>query len=69
MNDAGGCSYCGQQNVLSGLLKCGRCKSEFYCSKVCQKQHWKKGHKERCKAASVQGKGMFNYLYTCTYSL
>ena len=48
------CSFCGEQEM--DLLRCGRCKSVFYCSKVCQKQHWKKGHKERCKAMSSQGK-------------
>ena len=48
------CSYCGEQEL--DLLRCSECKSEFYCSKICQKQHWKKGHKERCKAMSGQGK-------------
>lgn len=48
------CSYCGEQEL--DLLRCSQCKSEFYCSKICQKQHWKKGHKESCKAMSGQGK-------------
>jgi hypothetical protein len=31
------------------LLKCGACKKVFYCSKECQKTHWKQGgHREEC---------------------
>jgi hypothetical protein len=31
------------------LLKCGACKKVFYCSKECQKIHWKQGgHREEC---------------------
>jgi hypothetical protein len=30
------------------LQLCGQCKSVFYCSSVCQKQHWKQ-HKQVCK--------------------
>jgi uncharacterized C2H2 Zn-finger protein len=37
------------------LLKCGACKKVFYCSKECQKTHWKQGgHREEC--AKVNGK-------------
>ncbi|KAM9727899.1 egl nine homolog 1 isoform 2-T2 [Menidia menidia] len=39
------CELCGK---LENLLKCGRCRSSFYCSKEHQKQHWKK-HKLICK--------------------
>ena len=28
--------------------KCSRCKQQFYCSKDCQKMHWKRGHKKVC---------------------
>lgn len=35
---------------MENLLKCGRCRSSFYCSKEHQKQHWKK-HKLICKEA------------------
>ncbi|XP_078326346.1 uncharacterized protein LOC111126427 [Crassostrea virginica] len=52
MNAAEGCSFCGQQQT--DLLRCSRCKNTFYCSKICQKKHWKKGHKEMCKTACSQ---------------
>ncbi|XP_028324787.1 egl nine homolog 1 isoform X1 [Gouania willdenowi] len=39
------CELCGK---MENLLKCGRCRSSFYCSKDHQKQHWKK-HKLSCK--------------------
>ena len=53
MNTLMACSNCGIQEL--DLLRCGQCKSEFYCSKVCQKQHWKKGHKETCMAIICLG--------------
>ena len=41
------CAYCGTSGAK---LTCGKCKAAHYCSKPCQKQHWKNGHKERCLA-------------------
>lgn len=41
------CELCGK---MENLLKCGRCRSSFYCSKEHQKQHWKE-HKLICKEA------------------
>ncbi|XP_070771764.1 egl nine homolog 1 isoform X3 [Enoplosus armatus] len=41
------CELCGK---MEHLLKCGRCRSSFYCSKEHQKQHWKE-HKLICKEA------------------
>lgn len=41
------CELCGK---IENLLKCGRCRNSFYCSKEHQKQHWKK-HKLICKEA------------------
>ncbi|KAJ4949484.1 hypothetical protein JOQ06_020999 [Pogonophryne albipinna] len=38
------CELCGK---MENLLKCGRCRSSFYCSKEHQKQHWKK-HRLMC---------------------
>ena len=31
------------------LKKCGRCGKAYYCSKNCQKKHWKSGHKRNCQ--------------------
>ena len=31
------------------LKKCGRCEKAYYCSKDCQKKHWKSGHKRNCQ--------------------
>ena len=45
-------SGCGKQLAadLAEQKKCGRCKSTFYCSRRCQKQHWAAGgHKEDCE--------------------
>ncbi|XP_051945552.1 egl nine homolog 1 [Xyrauchen texanus] len=39
------CELCGK---MENLLKCGRCRISFYCSKEHQKQHWKK-HKLTCR--------------------
>uniref|UniRef100_A0A9R1SDS6 hypoxia-inducible factor-proline dioxygenase n=2 Tax=Cyprinus carpio TaxID=7962 RepID=A0A9R1SDS6_CYPCA len=44
------CELCGK---MENLLKCGRCRSSFYCSKEHQKQDWKK-HKRVCKEADKQ---------------
>ena len=43
------CGSCCKQAVQDGheLLKCSRCKNQWYCSKYCQKQHWEM-HKTVC---------------------
>ncbi|KAL2082866.1 hypothetical protein ACEWY4_020639 [Coilia grayii] len=41
------CELCGK---MENLLKCGRCRNSFYCSKDHQKQDWRK-HKLVCKEA------------------
>ena len=33
----------------SKLLKCSQCRQIKYCSRECQREHWKKAHKEHCK--------------------
>ena len=34
---------------MAKAFKCGRCFSESYCSRACQKQRWKRVHKKHCK--------------------
>ncbi|CAB9517774.1 MYND finger [Seminavis robusta] len=46
------CFQCGKQQPT--LSKCSRCKVAQYCSKHCQKLHWKQcGHKSRCMAPTA----------------
>jgi hypothetical protein len=42
-------------------LSCGTCRSAVYCSKVCQKEHWKE-HKKICKYLNV-GEGAMQVRY------
>ena len=48
------CSQCGSTTRQDGtggkLFKCA-CRTVLYCSKECQKQSWKEGHKAVCSAA------------------
>ncbi|XP_048252831.1 poly [ADP-ribose] polymerase tankyrase-2-like isoform X2 [Haliotis rufescens] len=42
------CVECGDQ-PLTGLKTCGQCQGPLYCSKECQRKHWKEGgHKKEC---------------------
>lgn len=43
------CGFCGAEK--ENLSKCSRCKCVYYCSKECQKSHWK-AHKPKCKTTS-----------------
>ncbi|XP_034299521.2 uncharacterized protein [Magallana gigas] len=47
MNVTGECSFCGQWSTH--LLRCSQCKEVYYCSRDCQRGHWREGHRERCK--------------------
>ena len=40
------CALCQSRGKL---LMCSKCCLVSYCSKECQKQHWKEGHKTHCK--------------------
>ncbi|KAJ7584640.1 hypothetical protein C8J56DRAFT_154753 [Mycena floridula] len=43
-------SSCRSPKQLSAACKrCGGCHLTFYCSKVCQKEHWNDGHREMCR--------------------
>ncbi|WCJ30469.1 Ubiquitin carboxyl-terminal hydrolase 18 [Euphorbia peplus] len=54
------CANCGD----SGSKKCSRCKSVFYCSAKCQREHWNSGHKSKCKEPaklSLERNGKTNF--------
>ena len=42
------CSRCNHFKYSNNLLKCTRCKKNYYCDKICQKADWKY-HKHICK--------------------
>lgn len=44
------CAVCGrsQQEFNRQFLACSKCKAFPYCSKTCQKIHWRDGHKHDC---------------------
>jgi ankyrin repeat protein len=45
------CSCCKSQlSNVKKYYKCSQCKLVYYCGPECQKQHWRNGHKEVCKA-------------------
>ena len=47
------CENCGRSpEERETFNHCSRCKVVAYCSKACQKQHWRGGHKDTCQAAS-----------------
>jgi hypothetical protein len=47
------CANCGSRK--KGELKaCARCKAFQYCSKKCQVEHWKDGHKVDCKGHWIE---------------
>ncbi|XP_067391847.1 egl nine homolog 1 isoform X2 [Emydura macquarii macquarii] len=57
----GGCSerdrqYCELCGKMENLLRCGRCRSSFYCSKEHQRQDWKK-HKLVCRSGAAAAAG------------
>lgn len=44
------CATCGKEaKDIERLKACSRCRVFHYCSKDCQVQHWKDGHKVDCK--------------------
>ena len=44
------CTNCSSSSALGakGLLRCSRCLAARYCSRECQRSHWKAGHKQVC---------------------
>lgn len=37
------------ESRIGEFKQCSKCRLKYYCSKKCQKQHWKYGHKAECK--------------------
>jgi len=44
------CFLCGKEGRSPPLRRCSQCEIAYYCSKTCQKGHWKQ-HKAACIAA------------------
>lgn len=42
------CAHCGVTKLVNVLLRCGKCKNEYYCDVGCQRAHWKV-HKTVCR--------------------
>lgn len=48
------CAFCEKRpDSGSSLRSCSCCKVTFYCSKDCQRAHWKAGHKDVCSESEV----------------
>jgi hypothetical protein len=43
------CQYCFKEDLKVELMKCSQCKLVGYCSKECQIEDWRRGHKSDCK--------------------
>ena len=43
------CAYCG----APATLVCSTCNEAYYCSRECQRYHWKRGHRLVCSAYTV----------------
>jgi hypothetical protein len=48
------CGYCENPETVASFSKCGRCLTVSYCSRKCQKLHWKQ-HKPTCDMATREG--------------
>ncbi|XP_071538254.1 uncharacterized protein [Panulirus ornatus] len=47
--EVGMCANCG----FLAKLRCANCRQAFYCKRECQREHWKKGHKDQCQPFQV----------------
>ncbi|KAG7443857.1 uncharacterized protein BT62DRAFT_302812 [Guyanagaster necrorhizus] len=46
------CFTC-RRTYIGSMPCCSQCQSTQYCSRSCQRTHWKQGHKEQCKKSCV----------------
>lgn len=46
LSKIGGCNACGC--TTKTMMRCSKCKSVYYCSQMCQRDHWNT-HKVMCK--------------------
>jgi hypothetical protein len=54
------CTHCEAAETPSlDMMKCSKCKRVQYCSKECQKTHWKKVHKKECESLATDRKDCF----------
>ncbi|ESK93847.1 hypothetical protein Moror_13030 [Moniliophthora roreri MCA 2997] len=54
------------KNERITFYRCGGCRAVFYCSKTCQGEDWKQGHKDMCAVTKTRmGRGSNDYLPPC----
>jgi hypothetical protein len=46
---SGFCENCHQFNSNKSFMRCGQCRTLYYCSKTCQTIDWDNGHSKLCK--------------------
>ena len=48
------CGNCSKEAEAGEKYKqCSKCRAQWYCSKECQVEAWRAGHKKDCKRASI----------------
>ena len=48
------CDNCSKEaKACEKFKQCSKCKAQCYCSKECQVEAWKAGHKKDCKRATI----------------
>ena len=46
---ADGARRCARCSRTDGLKRCARCKLVWYCSRTCQREHWRDVHQHECE--------------------
>ena len=42
------CEQCGDKSTTSTLRPCSKCHIIYYCSRACQRKHWRRTHRTNC---------------------